>query len=48
MNDYTLFCLLAECGKKAMNGEIEAFRRNDTLEITSLPKDHKSIEVNWV
>ena len=33
---------------KAMDDEIEAIERNDTWELTSLPKGHKTIGVKWV
>ena len=34
--------------RKAMDDEIEAIERNDTWELTSLPKGHKTIGVKWV
>ena len=33
---------------KAMDDEIEAIERNDTWELTDLPKGHKTIGVKWV
>ena len=33
---------------KAMNDEIEAIRKNDTWELTSLPQGQKAIGVKWV
>ena len=33
---------------KAMDDEIEAIERNDTWELTNLPKGHKTIGVKWV
>ena len=34
--------------KKAMNGEIEAVKKNQTWELANLPKDKKSIGIKWV
>ena len=31
-----------------MDDEIEAIERNDTWELTNLPKGHKTIGVKWV
>lgn len=31
-----------------MNEEIEAIRRNDEWELTTLPEGHKTIGVKWV
>lgn len=39
-----LFCPL----KKAMDEEMEAIKKNDTWELTTLPKGHKAIGVKWV
>ena len=33
---------------KTMDDEIEAIERNDTWELTNLPKGHKTIGVKWV
>jgi len=34
--------------RKSMDDEIEAIRRNDTWELTTLPEGHKPIGVKWV
>jgi hypothetical protein len=34
--------------RKAMDEEIEAIKKNDTWELTTLPPGHKSIGVKWV
>ncbi|KAL2476210.1 Retrovirus-related Pol polyprotein from transposon RE1 [Abeliophyllum distichum] len=34
--------------RKAMDDEIDAIERNDTWELTDLPKGHKTIGVKWV
>ncbi|KAJ7978471.1 Retrovirus-related Pol polyprotein from transposon TNT 1-94 [Quillaja saponaria] len=34
--------------QKAMNDEIEAIEKNDTWELSELPKGHKTIGVKWV
>ena len=34
--------------KKAMDAEIESIEKNDTWELTDLPKGHKTIGVKWV
>ena len=34
--------------RKAMDDEIDAIKRNDTWELTDLPKGHKTIGVKWV
>ena len=33
--------------KKAMDAEIESIEKNDTWELTDLPKGHKTIGVKW-
>jgi hypothetical protein len=34
--------------RKAMDDEIDAIERNNTWELTDLPKGHKTIDVKWV
>ncbi|XP_033511578.1 uncharacterized mitochondrial protein AtMg00820-like [Nicotiana tomentosiformis] len=34
--------------RKAMDDEIDAIERNDTCELSDLPKGHKTIGVKWV